>query len=220
MRTPRTRLVWVLPLLLLGCKKRESEAPEDPGFAETNGYGSQPWTESSTAGVQPLAVCEHLARMVAAEAGVSELDLDPRMIQECEAELAIEANVRGTENWNAIANCVLQARSEADIDFCDRSYPMPGNAGPGPSGPGPSGPPVGERELAVCDHMIEVFMLESAAETGEVPEVTRDERDAVVQECAAALVLEQAPALGPAEYERLLGCIEQARSSAQMQACE
>jgi hypothetical protein len=153
----RVRLVWALPLLVsvVACKAKQEPDLAEP--SERSGYGDLAWAQSGP-GIQPLAVCEHLARMVAAEAGVSAQDLDPRMIRECEADLSIEASARGTDNWNAIASCVLQARTDADIDFCDRSHPMPGVVGPRPN---PTGAPLGQRELAVCDHMIQIFEAES-----------------------------------------------------------
>ncbi len=217
------RLSWALPLLLaiVACKEQPTEAPEDGPSSSPAGYGELAWSESAPSrSIDPREVCEHLARMVAAEAGMSEAPIDPEMMADCEAELRIEAGVRGTDNWNDVANCVLQARTGADIDYCNRTYPLPGSV-PGQPGPGPNpGGSVTERELLACDHMIEILMLESAAEMGEAPQLTSEEREALVGECARALAFEQRPQLSPDEYERMLVCIESAQSSEQMRACE
>jgi hypothetical protein len=210
--------VWALPLILsvVACKAKQEPDLATP--SERSGYGEAAWAESGS-GIQPRAVCEHLARMVAAEAGVSEHDLDPGMLRECEADLAIEAGARGTDNWNAIAACVLQARTDADIDLCDRSHPMPGAASSGPSA-SPSGAPLGDRELAVCDHMIQIFEAESEAETGEPPPLVGSDRQDLVDECARTLAFEQNPQLDAEAYEQMLQCIEGASSSQQLRTCE
>ncbi len=223
----RSRLVRALPsllvpLVLVACKGRRSEPPE-PGPEPVAGYGSLAWTEAEAAAptpaIRPIEVCEHLARMVAAEFGDEAPPIDLRMLAECESDLAVEAGLRGTDNWNAIAGCVLAARTEADIDACDRRHPMPAQSGPAADEPGAGEPGVGERELQVCAHMIDIFMLESAAESGEVPQLTRADRDELERGCAESLSQEQ-PARGGADYERMLACIEQARSSEQLRACE
>jgi hypothetical protein len=216
----QTRLVWALLLATVACKNQPSEPPEQqPRSSPRSGYGELAWTEPTS--IQPIEVCEHLTRMVAAEAGVSDPPIDPKLMADCESELAVEAGIRGTDSWNAIASCVLQARTKADIDYCDRTYPMPsqGRSQPG-SQPGYEVHAVSERELVVCEHMIEVLMLESAAELGAVPTLTVEERQALVDECAQTLAFEQKPALSPAEYEQMLGCIADAESSDQMRACE
>lgn len=214
-RMPRSA-VWGLLLLVTACQKQPTEAPEDErGPSSRVGYGELAWQESTS--IQPREVCQHLANMVAAEAGMSEAPIDPQMMAECEAELGVEAGIRGTDNWNAIAGCVLQARTEADIDYCDRTYPMPAQAG---AQPGPGMVAVSERELEVCEHMIEILMLESAAEMGAVPSLTREERQELVDECAQVMAAEQKPTRSPDEYERMLGCIEAAQTSDQMRACE
>lgn len=224
----RRPAVWALPLLLVtACKKQPTEAPEDERSSSSrSGYDDRAWNESPS--VQPREVCEHLARMVAAEAGMSEVPVDPQMMAECESELGVEAGIRGTDNWNAIAGCVLQARTEADIDYCDRTYPMPSQGGPSQGGPSQGGSPgtsydlsaVSDREFAVCEHMIEVLILESAAEMGAVPSLTPEERRSLVDECAGTLVFEQKPAQSPDAYEHMISCIEAAQTSDQMRACE
>jgi hypothetical protein len=212
---PSSGLIWLLPVLLapLACKKQPTQDPESEAPA-TAGYGSLAWTDERS--VQPREVCEHLARMVALEAGLAEPPIDPTMMAECETELGIEAGIRGTDNWNDIAHCVLEARTEADIDRCDRNYPLPNQAGSGADAPAA----VAERELSVCAHMIEILMLESAAETGEVPPLSSADRRGLVEDCAASLTYEQRPGMNPDAYEAMLGCIERAQTSEQMRSCE
>lgn len=204
----QTRLVGALALLLIlpSCKKdRSSHAPE----SNTSSSSSR---RVAKRGVKPIEICEHLASMAAAEVGLRESVIDERLMNECESEVAIEAGVRGTDNWNAYGSCVLDSRNAAELERCDLSYPMPGQVAVVASD--------GSRELEVCEHMIEVLMLETAAETGEVPTLTKDERDAVEQECARSLVAEQKPTRSDAAYRRMLDCIELAQSSEHMRACE
>lgn len=204
----RTRLAGALALLLIlpSCKKdRDSNTPD----SSTSSSSSR---RVAKRGVKPLEICEHLANMAAAEVGLREPPIDEQLMNECESELTIEAGIRGTDNWNEFGSCVLDSRDQAELEHCNRSYPMPGQVAVVASD--------GSRELEVCEHMIEVLMLENAAETGEVPTLTPDERAAVVEECARSFVAEQKPTRSDGAYHRMLDCIELAQSSEHMRACE
>lgn len=111
------RLAWALPVLLIftGCKPDATDAP-DAGSSSS---------DSGDASILPIEICQHLARIVAAEAGVRDAQIDPRIMTECEQDLSLEAGIRGTDNWNALAACVLESRDKADLDTCDQFYPMP-----------------------------------------------------------------------------------------------
>lgn len=206
------RLALALALALVwigGCKAKPSDAPAHASESRRD------YADAYTEGVRsiaPVEICMHLAGMAAAEAGVSEPQFDPQLIAECERELAVEAAVRGSENWNGLATCVLQARSGPDIDECNRAHPLPAPESQGLPG-------AGSRERAACDHLVELLLLETAAESGDVPVLSSEERLGLSNECMAALLDEQQPNLSPADYDALLTCLIDARSSEQIQGC-
>lgn len=191
-------------LLVPGCK-RDTQTPED-------GASSSGSRRVAKRAVAPMEVCEHLANMAADEAGLRKPEIDAQLMRECESELTLEAGMRGTDNWNAFGRCVLDSRSEAELQHCNITHPLPGPAGLVASD--------GARELEVCEHMIEVLMLESAAESGEVPQMSADERSKVEEECARSLVAEQKPQRSDAAYHEMLDCIELAQTTELMRACE
>jgi hypothetical protein len=202
----RTRLgpvcgVGALALLvtLVGCKQRRSEAPEHDSSASA--------TPDSKRNIKPAEVCKHLAHVAATEAGTRDSAIDRDLLDACEAEVAIEAGVRGTDNWNEFARCVLASRNPEDLELCNHLYPLPQ--------PGP-----GSRELAVCEHLIEVLMLETAAQSGQVPQLTAEERERIEDDCARSLVLEQKPQRSPEAYEQMLDCMAGAQTRELMRACE
>jgi hypothetical protein len=155
----------------------------------------------------------HLAGMAAAEAGVGEPQFDPQLLAECERELAVEAAARGSENWNGMATCVLEARSGPDIDACNLAHPLPAAAAHEPSG-------TDSGERLVCDHLVELLLLETAAESGEVPMLSSDERRELVGECVMTLIEGRRPMVSPAEYDALLACLIDTRSSRDIQSCD
>lgn len=217
------RLAWALALLplalLAGCKVEPSEEPAPPRrSALTSGYDARAF--QAQASIRPLDVCEHLARMVAAEAGIGEQPVDAQMMAQCEAELSMEAGVRGTDNWNDIAACVLAAGDEADLDGCEQRYPLP--AGPGGPGAPSSGGTPGDllREREVCEHMIQVILRDGAAEQGEAPQLSAEEFLGLREQCVGSLVEEQRPYLPPEDYALMLDCITRAESGAQLRACQ
>jgi hypothetical protein len=63
------------------------------------------------------------------------------------------------------------------------------------------------------------LLLETAAESGEVPMLSSDERNGLRDECMITLLDDQQPNLSPAEYQVLLTCLLATRSSEQIQAC-
>jgi hypothetical protein len=202
----------VLALVLVsigGCKAKPSDAPEH-ATDDRRGYA-----EAYTAGassIAPIEICMHLAGMAAAEAGVSNPQFDPLLLADCERELTVEAAVRGSENWNGMAACVLQARSGPDIDACNVAHPLPDPDAQGLPGEG-------SREQVVCDHLVELLLLETAAESGEVPMLSSEERKGLRDECMVTLLDDQQPNLSPGEYQVLLTCLLATRSSEQIQAC-
>lgn len=204
------RLAWTLPaLLVLGCKPSPPQVPEDGDQTTGVHYGEAAYATSIT----PIQVCEHLARMVATEAGVLDPQLDPSTMAACDQELEIEAAMRGTANWNDIASCVLQAHTEPELDACDKEYPIP--AGP----QGWSEADI-EQERAVCEHMLEVVMHETAAELGtQIPPLSDGERRGLSTECVESFLLDQRPNLDPSAYQQLLTCIANAQTGPQMQDC-
>ena len=237
---PRGALAWglaaSLALLSAGCKRAEGpaapQADAESGTLSSNldeayGVGDHA-QESKQAGLEraytprPRLVCEHIMAMVLAEAGVTEPgDHDERVMAECEAELSAEAELRGPDNWNAIASCVLQAGNETELEACDRAHPMPSSAPSSPGGPG--GPVVtGEhpRERQACDHMIQVIIDEATAETGQVPTVSSEERQQLSDDCVGSLIMHERPNRSPASYQQLLDCIGRATTGPQLQACE
>jgi hypothetical protein len=208
------RLAWALPALvaLAGCKAKSTEPPESSGPSGQT-ESRRGYTDAYTTGgtIAPLDICMHLAGLAAAEAGVDEPQFDPQLIADCERELALEAAARGSENWNGMAACVLQARNGPDIDECNRAHPLPNQTRVLPG--------AGSREQEACDHLVELVLLETAAEHGEVPIVSSEERQGLRDECMAALVDEQQPNLSPADYDALLTCLIGAQTSEQIQAC-
>jgi hypothetical protein len=218
------RLVWALPLLLslVGCKPKPTEEPDEPrGPSLSADYSAQAFQAPTS--IQPVELCEHLARMVAAEAGVPNQPIDPQMMAECETELTMEAALRGTDNWNDIAACVLASRNEAELDQCDRRFPLPGDMGDmgdmGERGePGDLGDLSLEREI--CEHMIEVLLRDGAEQQAAPPELREDELLGLREQCARSLVLDQRPYLRPDDYLEMLQCIGRAESSAQLHDCQ
>ena len=198
------RLAWALPaLLVLGCKPKPPQIPDEVEETPTADYGEAAYATS----IPPIQVCEHLARMVAAEAGVLDPQIDPNTMVACDKELNIEAAMRGTANWNEIAACVLQAQTEADLDACDQQHPLPAAAN-------------SERERSVCEHMLEVVMQETATELGtQIPPLSDQDRRELGDECVEELLTEQRPNLAPSEYEQMITCIANAQTGAQMQQC-
>jgi hypothetical protein len=216
-----SRLAWVLPALLAiaACKSKASQPPDARAGESSETPSGYEEAAYSTA-IAPLQVCEHLAHMVAAEAGVSDPQIDPQMMAECERELTIEAAARGTSNWNGVAGCVLEARTGAELDACDRKYPLPSQAPP-PGSAASAGSPTGDdsRERAACANMMEIIMLETAAEMGAVPEVTDAELAQLSDDCVNVLITEQRPNLSPADYGALLSCISSATTGDQIRQC-
>jgi hypothetical protein len=206
-------LVKHLPALALvalgGCKPKPSDEPQHASEAR-HGY-----TDAYTAGassVAPIEVCMHLAGLAAAEAGVSEPEFDPNLIADCERELSLEAAARGSENWSGMAACVLQARNGPDIDACNLAHPMPNPETR-------SLPGADSRERAVCDHLVELVLLETLAENEALPMISHEERSELIDECMVTLRDDHQPSLHPADYDALLTCLLDARSSEQIQAC-
>jgi hypothetical protein len=213
MRGSCYRVVLVLALVssLWGCKTgKPSDSPEPAATESHHGYTDA--YASSVASIPPVEICMHLAGLAAAEAGVIEPQFDPQLIADCERELSLEAAVRGSENWNAMAACVLQSRSGPDLDDCNRAHPLPDRQAQRLPGEG-------SRERAACEHLVELVLLETAAEQGEVPVVPIEERRGLVDECMVVLVEEQQPNLSPADYDALLTCLIDAASSEQIQTC-
>jgi len=214
------RLVWALPLLAsLGCKPKPSEEPEAPRSPSVSAdYSAQAFR--APASIQPIELCEHLARMVAAEAGVAGQPIDPQMMADCETELSMEAALRGTDNWNAIAACVLASRNDADLDQCDRRFPLPDDAGDrGDSGDlAEFGDLFLERET--CGHMIEILLRDSAGQQAPPPELSEDELAGLREQCVSSLVRDQRPYLRPDDYVEMLECIGRAESGAQLHECQ
>lgn len=204
------RLSWALPILLvLGCKPKPPKMPDEGDRATTTDYGDAAYATS----IAPIQVCEHLARMVAGETGVLDPQIDPSTMAACDQELNIEAAMRGTANWNEIAACVLQAKTEADLNTCDENHPMPA----GPNGLGEADT---QRERAVCEHMLDIVMLDTAAELGtELPPLSDKERQELSDECVNSFLAEQRPNLEPSIYDQLLTCIANAQTGADMQGC-
>jgi hypothetical protein len=204
------RLAWALPaLLVLGCKPKPPQIPDDEDRATSSGYGDAAYAT----GIQPIQVCEHLARMAAAEAGVLDPQIDPSTMAACSRELDIEAATRGTANWNEIASCVLRAQTDVDINDCDETHPMP-------TGPTSWDRADTERERIVCEHMLEIIMYEAAAELGTgAPPLSEQDRRELSDECVESFMAEQRPNLDAGAYEQLLTCIADAQSGAQMQTC-
>jgi hypothetical protein len=192
-----------------GCKPKP---PDEPTHAPEARRGYTDAYTAGTSSVAPIEVCMHLAGMAAAEAGVSEPEFDPKLIADCERELTLEAAVRGSENWNGMAACVLQARSGPDIDACNLAHPLPNPEARGLPG-------ADSRERAACDHLVELLLLETAAENGEVPMLSHEERGGLINECMVTLLDDQQPNLSPADYDALLTCLLDARSSEQIQGC-
>lgn len=203
---PAWALASALALLLVpGCKRQHSQAAEHEPSASSS-------RRVAKRSIEPIEICQHLAKLAAKQAGLRKPAIDERLMNECESELTIEAAMRGTDNWNTFGDCVLRSRSEAELAHCNLTHPMPGPGGLVASD--------GSRELEVCEHMIEVLMLESAAATGEVPRLSADERDALEQECARSLLTEQKPQRSDHAYHEMLDCIALAQTSELMRACE
>jgi hypothetical protein len=207
----RSALPALVALALAGCKAKQPSEPPERTSEPRRGYADAAYG-NGVVSIPPLEICMHLAGLAAAEAGVIEPQFDPQLIADCERELALEAAVRGSENWNAMATCVLAARGGPDLDECNRAHPLPAPQAQGLPGEG-------SRERAACDHLVELVLLETAAEQGEVPDIASAERRGLVDECVAVLVDEQQPNLSPADYDALLTCLLDARSSEQIQAC-
>ncbi|KIG16289.1 hypothetical protein DB30_04749 [Enhygromyxa salina] len=203
---------WVLMLsavFVLACKREPSHQPNADARPSTSHYGEAAFATS----VQPMQVCEHLARMFEAENGHPEAKVDPRLLADCDHELRIEAATRGSANWNEIATCVLQAQTDDELEACDQRYPMPGNATALPAST--------EREQAACDHMFDIVMQETAEELGTAPPtISAQERQDLTDECVELFMVEHRPNLDDDSYARLLGCLTHAETGIQMQQCE
>ncbi|MCA9698088.1 MAG: hypothetical protein KC431_11235 [Myxococcales bacterium] len=199
----------LLALTLGACKRDQDSTPPDDGGSQggdaNDRYGGGP---------TPNDVCTHLFRMAAADAGQPDAQVDQQIIGECIAELEAEVPIRGPQGWAGVANCVVGAQTEADIDACDSAYPLP--AGSGSTSDGEFGSP----EDMACVHMLEVIFAETAAEQGAVPEVSDDELETLHSDCVRSLLEGEQPNRSPESYQVLVSCIQEATSSAQMQACE
>lgn len=203
-----SRSIWALSALLtlVGCKPKPQLPVEGPGTTDAYGEATQ---SGDPASIRPLEVCESLMRVAAAEAGVSDPQVDSGLLAECERELGIEAATRGSDNWNSLAGCVLRASSGADIEACDRANPMPGDAAPSQV----------TRERIACENMLAIFEVEVSLEMGEQPPMTDAERTELVDECIAALLEEERPNLSPEDYDLLLRCVASAGDGEQLRAC-
>ncbi|MFO7563350.1 MAG: hypothetical protein R6X02_11965 [Enhygromyxa sp.] len=202
---PRPRAVVCLALSLLvpvtACKR--DRGSEEPVASEDGGHGS--FSEREKAGPTPTPgqVCEHLARMIAAELGSVDPVAQAATVDACVVDMVHEQQLRGPEQWDLIARCVLDSSSAGDIDRCDQLYP---------GSQGPSG--AGAREEEACIYIISMVLYE----LGSADAVSDAELQDMMADCVAAFD-EDRRAMSADSYEAMIDCIFAAQSSAQMEQC-
>ena len=79
-----------------------------------------------------------------------------------------------------------------------------------------------EQRLAqelTCIHMIEVVMAETAAATGEMPQVPESELDLMLAECGQMFAEERA-SRSPESFQAMVACLDQAQSTQEFEACD
>lgn len=211
----RGLLAFILPasLLLAPACKPGGAATEEPNAVAVTFTGMP----------TPAGVCKHLMEVAAAEAGV-EPEFEPEVMEPCRAELEAEAEVRGAQNWNAVATCVLKAQDAAGIEACNATYPIPEHAGEGmvpdaaPADPTPAPAPTADsREARVCDHMLDIMLTEESQASGEI--VTLDDAERADLTAACLDELATARAEDPDGYEQKIECLAQAKDGEQADAC-
>ncbi len=198
---PRPRnlisLALALPLLVVACKKNdETNVPE---------YSPTP---------TPRQVCEHLAQLIVAEIGPVDPAVQEETVASCTVDMTQEERMRGPQEWDLVARCVLDSNNEADIDRCDQLYPAPAGAQTG-------GQPAvaATREEEACVHMISTVLIEGAAANGgQVADLTDAELAEMHQACLAAFAEDRQTMTG-AQYDGMVNCILGSTTVAQMEAC-
>lgn len=146
-----------------------------------------------------LRVCKHLGTLQGE-------GFDP---DQCLARYRVERVFRPITHWKTLAACLESAGDLPAVDACLRANPR-GLA------------PIAEypRESEVCMHIFAVTVVE---QLGPEPMVDDDELREFVEllrECVDSLVGEERGSRKPAEYVKMLECIEKARSTAEAERCE
>jgi hypothetical protein len=200
-------------LSLPACKRAKGNMNDPDGGGSDHGnsdYGNSPTPT-------PEQVCTRLSELAAIDLGGIDPQVQRETIVMCTEQMTGEQQMRGPENWDGVARCVVAAQTDADIDRCDQLYPPVGSAPP------PATPASGvTREDEVCVLMLSTFAMELVTEAeaaGRAPPPL-DEADirAAHAECLTSLETARKDRTG-ADYDRLLGCLASADSSVAMDGC-
>lgn len=196
-----------LAILSLPACKRNNGDTNDPDYGSSDNGNSPTPT--------PEQVCTRLSELAAVELGNIDPQVQRETIAACTQQMNDEQQMRGPENWDGVARCVVAAQNDVDIDRCDQLYPPAGEAPPPPSNDV-------TREDEVCVIMLSVFAMELLAEAEAAgqppPELAEDDIRNAHGECLASLENARQSRTGT-DYDQLLGCLAASDSSTTMDAC-
>jgi len=144
-------------------------------------------------------VCTHLAT----------LSSSPVDQETCLAHYRIERVFRSIANWKTLAGCLTAAADQSAVEACMQATPRAFG-------------PIAEypRESEVCMHILAITIVEQLGPEPMLDDTRLLEFETLLQDCVDSLVTEERADRKPAEYVKMLECIEQARTTAAAEACE
>ncbi|MFO7561551.1 MAG: hypothetical protein R6X02_02810 [Enhygromyxa sp.] len=127
----------------------------------------------------------------------------------CLARYRIERVFRSIADWKTLAACLEAAEDEAAVEACLRASPR-------------AFAPIAEypRESEVCMHIFAITIVEQLGPEPMLDGERLQEFEPLLRECVDSLVDEERADRKPAEYVKMLECIERARTTAQAEVCE
>lgn len=201
-----------LAMISLPACKREAGGANNPDSTQQGQDGvASPQSPTPT----PEQVCVRLSEMAAVELGAIDPQVQRETVDMCTQQMLGEQQMRGPENWDGIARCVVAAQTDVDIERCDSLYPAPASAS--------AGTPEGvSQEDQVCVIMISTFAVELALEAEKAglppPELADDDIREAHTECLRSLEQARQNRTGAA-YDSLLECLAGAESTPALDQC-
>jgi hypothetical protein len=127
----------------------------------------------------------------------------------CLARYRVERVFRSIADWKTLAACLEAAPDSAAVEACLRATPRAfGSVGEYP------------RESDVCMHIFAITIVEQLGAEPMLDDERLREFESLLHECVDSLVTEERADRKPAEYVKMLECIERARTTAEAEVCE
>jgi hypothetical protein len=154
----------------------------------------------------PVPYNDDLIRVCQKLAAIEGASFEP---DACLARYRIERVFRSIADWKSLAVCLESAPDRSTVDACLQATPR-------------AFAPISEypRESEVCMHIFAITIVEQLGAEPMLDDERLREFDPLLQECVDSLVTEERAKRKPAEYVKMLDCIERARTTAQAEVCE